>query len=571
MRAASRGAVAVVLAFLFVLGAVVPFGVATVAADEHGDDSAANGTAEDVGGPYDLETLEQGGVLPENAPPSTRAMGDTTNIWVEYAPTGFMRGSERKDREDLERGTDVRRDTIWIGSSRAWNADELDLRLKVVYYQVEDVQRTTSEGQVYTQRAAVNQTVESHDLTLSSGYDYTEIPLRRVDDDEKLAVAMFVEGHGGDVQWQFNQVSTPASASVDITSLADAIKWAFVWMFLPFAAVLGLVLWVDRKVLEKAGAGPQYKTSEYVGIAFFASFFGLLFAYEWVIDLVARAPWAVGIAAGLGFGLIVVEMFGDGTYKDLFIRFDLEDVESREDGSGIAKVEAVEKKLIDLESGETGVVRDGIRAFVARARGATPTLDTGPLRRETQLDVEGKWRNLHLVDPTADAALEYEPAEWVIDVVDFDREVGDDEPSWKGMVPQLDVLPVLVGVGVLYAGYALSDAVLGAGVVGFLVAGAGVLAYWATPLKGTARTRLAPFHYDAVVANVLTMAKGLEEAADREYYRRKYHQEQGKNLAKRSAEREENEQSRMGELMDRLAPADDDLEDGREPAGASND
>jgi len=570
MSSASRGAVAVLLAVLLVVGVGAAFAVGPAAADQH-DDESANETVERATGPYDLETLEQGGTLPQNAPPSTRAMGSTTNLWVEYAPTGFMRSSDREDREDLERGTDVRRDTIWLGSSRGWNAEQLDLELKIVYYKIGEITRTTSEGQTYTERAAVNQTVDTVDVSLASGYDYQEIDLRRTDDDEKMAVAMFVVGHEGDVQWQFNQVSTPASASADVSSLADMISWAFLWMFLPFAIVLGGVLWADRKILERAGAGPQYKTSEYVGLAFFAGFFALLFAYEWIIDLVARAPWAVGIVAGLGFGLLVVEMFGDNTYKDLFVRFDLEDVETREDGSGIQRVEAVEKKMVDLETGETGVVRDGLRAFVARARGAVPTLDTGPLRRETQLEVEGKWRNLHLVDPSAEGALEYEPAKWELDVVDFDREVEDDDPTWLSMLPKVDVLPVLVGVGVLYAGYALSQHYLGTGVVGFLVAGAGVLAYWARPVEGTARTRLAPVHFDAVVSNVLTMAKGLEEAADRDYYRKRYHEEQGKNLAKRSAEREENEQSRMGELMERLAPDDDDLADGRTPTGADDD
>lgn len=573
MNGTSRGSTAIVLVVLIVAGLALPLGAAVVAADDHGNETVEeNETVEGADtGPYDLGTLRSAGQQPPNAPPSVRAMGSTTTLWVEYAPTGFMRTDDADNREDIEPGTEVRRDTVYFRSSRPWDAPDKEITLVLVYWQEGETEEVTEDGRVVREPAAVNQTVDRKEITLSSGYGVEAINLRK-QYDEPMNVAMFVEDREGDVQWSFVQVSSEATKDVAISTLGGAVKWAFLWMFLPFAVVLIGVLWVDQKILERAGAGPQYKTSEYVALAFFGSFFLVLFAYEWVIDVVARAPWAVGIFAGLGFGLIVVELFGDDTYKDLFLRFDLEDVETREDGSGIMRVEAIEKKLVDLEDGTTGVVRDGLRAFVARARGAIPRLDTGPLRRETQVDVEGKWRNLHLVDPSADSALEYEPAEWDLGVIDFDA--NSDKDGWMSMIPSVDVLPVMIGLGVVYAGYALSLEYLGTGLIGFLVAGAAVLGYWATPHAGIARTRLAPMHFDAVVTNVLTFAKGLEETADRDFYRRKYHQTQGENLAQRRAEREDSEQSRMEAIMDRLAPddVDDDLgERGPDPGVTSDD
>lgn len=567
MSGASRGAGALVVALVLVTGALVPVLAGTAVADHETHENASDGDAE---GEYALETLRSRGRLPSDAPTATRALGSGTTLWVEHAPTGFLQPDTPENRVDLEPGTKVRRDSVYLRSSRPWDAESQDVELVVVYYETESRTRTV-DNETITETVAVNQTIDRQEVTLPSGYSTTEVDLRRYD--EPTNVAMFIAGEERDVQWAFKQVSPPASQSVGISTLGGAIKWAFIWMFLPFALTTLGILWIDRKLIKTAGAGPQYKTSEYVGLAFFGGFFALLFAYEWLVDVIARAPWALGIVGGLGFGLLVIELFSRDTFKDLFVRFDLEDVNTREDGSGIMQAEATEVKLVDREDSEPMVVEDGIRPFLARVKGAVPTLDTGPLRRETQLEVDGPWRQLHLVDPTADAALEYESPEWELDVVEFDREV--DAEGLAGelleLVPRIDVVPFAIGLSIIYAGWSLAEAFVGAGVIGLLPSTAIVLWWWASPSGGRAVTSLAPIHFDSVVANVLTFAEGLEEYADRDYYRRRFHQEQGKNLAQRRAEREDSEQSRMEAVMNRLAPEPssiderDDQEDVAEP------
>lgn len=520
-------------------------------------------THEGATGPHDLAELRRSGTTVSDAPASIRRYGSDGEFWVEYTPISLVQSGPKL----LKPGTTVKSGTLRFRSSRGWDAEDETVEVVVVYWRRGAIERTTEDGQTVREPAAIDQVVERHEVELGSGYDVNTLDLRE-QHNGTVQATMWVEGSDGTIvdgaRWRFERTSSDAARSIGISSRADAILWGMKWMFAPLLLVAGTLVWADRKILEIAGAGPGYGLFPYVAVATFASFVVTVFAWEETVEFLSRAPWALGVGGGIVIGLAITEMYGDRTFHDLMVRFDLEDVEVGEDGSGIMKAEVEEQRMVEADDGEIGPVERGLRQFYLRARGAMPTIDVGTTERSTQIEVKGDWRQMHLIEPTAEKALEYEPPSWSIDVVRWP----EDAEGIHAWIPEVDLVPV----GMALAGFFLSVSIVGAAIgpaystLGYALGVVVALLVLAQPVGGEASIAHAPAHFDSVVANLLKVAEGFEETADREYFRSRYYEQLGKNQAQRKIEQESSETSRMEAIMGELAPGDDDVDDADGPA-----
>jgi hypothetical protein len=536
------------------LGAPLATDVVSAAANE----TAGNETVSAPGtGPYNLTQLRDGGTQPSNAPPSVRPQGDQNSFWLRHVPTGlFQSADDESARQYLSPGTTINRDQVYLGAFRGWESEQTTVEVTIVYWEEGTVERQTENG-VVRETAAVNQTVETVEVTLAGG-DYAETVIDlRSNYDDKEHVTMWIEGEQGTVQWTFQHKTSQAAKNIALDSRGDAISWA-AWMFLlpGFATAIAFVAF-DRRLLDRAGAGPQLSIIEYGLVAFGLLIAGGFMWFDGVIQVTATQPWVLGVAGGLVVGLITVEIFGDRTSKVGFLRFDLEESQIHEDGSGVMEVEFQTKKMVNLPDGKA-IVRRGIRRFIARARGAVPMVDwDGDPKTNLEATEDSDVDELYLVDPLADEAVDHESPTWSIDVIEW----RDDEEGLMRFVPRVDVVPVSIAAAGVMMSWAIGKAWFNSGAFGTIIGFIGGLAYLATPNARDTVVNLAPAHYDSVIANMLQQAEGFEEQADREYYKNEYYSELGSNLAERKSEQENAEMSRMEAVMDEFVP-DDATENG---------
>lgn len=508
-------------------------------------------------GPHTLEELRDGGEMRPDAPDSVRRYGEHGSLWLRHVPTSMfdriVPDSELKTY--VGQGETVRRDTVYLGSMRGWSAPATNLTLVVVYWEPGEVERTTENGEVVREKAAVNQRVDRHTVELSgNGYEEAAIDLRSHYENPSH-VTMWVEGRQGELQWTFKQKSSTASDSFPAGSRGNFALWGLGFLLLPAGVVGGGGTLLGKKALDKAGAGAGYPPWMYAGALFFGTFFVALFAWDWFIDVIATAPWLMGVLLGLFIAIFAVEAFGDRTRKAMFLQFDLANSKDYDDdGRGELPFEVEIRRIVDLEEGGTGVVKRGIRPFIARAFGATPRLETmreEPVRMSLESH-DSEIQELFLVHPYAQEILDYEPEQWVLDIVE-ERSEDSALPEW---VPSVDAVPLIGALTLLPVGWIVGTAAVSSGLIGMTVAAIVGLFLLSEPVAGHCRTTLAPAQFDDVVANVLQTIEGLEEEADRQWYREKYHEQLGENLSKRQNDIEEAESEVYAGVVQRRTGVD---------------
>lgn len=552
MREGSRTLVGLVVAFLVVAGAVI--GVA-VLADLAGAQAADNGTADGTGqvadngtGPYDLEDLNRNGAERTDAPDSVRKWGSTGSLWIRYAQTSAFDRLVDDDelKTYLESGQTVRRDYLYVGGFRGWSADAESLTLYIVYWENGEIERQTEDG-IVREDAAVNQRVDRVEVEFSgNGYEEHRIGLRDHYDDASR-VTMWVEGEQGRLQWTFRQQSSRAADSFPVDSRGDFVLYGFLFLILPAGVVGGGGTYLARRWLKRAGAGPMYDPELYVGTQIVVLVLVALFAWDWIREVVATAPWLLGIVLGVNIVIFALELFGDRARKVLVMQlFDVANAEDLRDGTGNLPFEAEEAYVVDLEGG-TGIIKPGIRPFLARSFGAVPTLEAlGDTAKTSLTSHDSPWAELYLISPYAEELLDHDAEKWVLDVLD-ERPEDSRLPEW---LPVVDVFPIAIAATFPILGFVLGKAVVSSGLIGLTVGAIAGLFFVSTPTAGPSTMWLAPIHFDDVLRNVLMTVEGLEEAADAEWYREKWHEAEGSNLARRKNEQEESEVTRFEKVVE---------------------
>lgn len=590
---AARAAVVAVLVFSAVSVGVAAGGVPAAtssvsstasSAAPQVDDEVDNSTAG-----YTVRGLSR--TMQLSGPDSVRRWGEYGQIWLRHVPVGLL------VEDDVERfgryvgpRTTVQRKAVYLGSYRGWEAESLDLSLKLVAW---DKGTRTVNDSGTTRRVSVPRNVSEKEISVTlpgGGYDRAKVELPRFYDSTKR-ITMWVEGHREATQWTFRLSTSKATESVPVGSLGGVIKWSLWNVFLWTLVVAGGLVVLDARVMREVGRGPQWGVLEYGFLGFASLFLGGFVFYSGVMDTLARRPQLLGVLGGLFVGGIMLHVLSDPGEKALFLQPRGETTEVHPDGSGTwwwsNRVHTVVEREKD---GKKVIPRRGWLAFLARAwpfLDATPVLefdasearklesppskvelpenDDADMWEKVRTAISGKegeddeFDTIYLVDPLADSVVQYDEETFALELPDLVTWPDDeDSGTWiRGVpVPSIAFGKILGGSAVVVlVGGAVSTALASAGwgIVGGAVA---LLVLVTRPVEGAARVELAPAHFDAVLGNLTQMLEGYSERADADHFREKYHESDARRRVESVRERERDERTVFGQLADRLAPED---------------
>jgi len=557
MTGTSRGVV-VATAVLTLLA--IAAGASGVAAQENGN-TTANATVQT--GPYDLAELDTWGVRgSENAPASVRRYGDG-QLWLRYAPSSIAGDpSNPNTYQYLAKGTTLKRTEVYLGGFLGWGASE-ELDVTVVYWSKGQVRVEDDEGNVRYEPAAVDQVVDETTVALTGGYDRATIDLRP-SYDETRRVTMFVEGAEGSATWRFDVRTSPASEPVNVDTAGDLAMWAVGFLVLTLVLTLALMK-LAHKGHERAGKGPGYPIWLYLAGGVPIGFITLVVGYRQVIDQIAEAPWILIPGVALFATVAAINWWGDDTDRIGLIHVDLTSSSAHEDGSGEVPVEVRSFETAEVD-GVRGLVVDGILSYFARMRGAIPELRLLCMGEERTDDPSltfpggtGAFDEVYFADPFDHSPASVKRERWSLghlyDAPDLEDGAGTvdriaahvSSVAWEKIIPALGI----VAVGWILGGLLVENAMIGAAVA---LVPAGMFA--GQPVKGHAEFHVAPAQFHSVILALINTKEELDEVADRDYFKQKYQEEMGKNVAERKQTREETELRKFDEVMAAIEEGD---------------
>ncbi|WP_144900890.1 hypothetical protein [Halobellus captivus] len=551
MTGTSRG---VVVAMVVVALLAVAAGATGVAAQNGTNNSSTNATAQT--GPYELEELRSWGVRgSEAAPPSVRRYGDG-QLWLRYAPASI--GGNPDDSQTyqyLTKGTTIKRDEVYLGGFIGWGANE-ELDVTIVYWNDGEQRVEDDEGNVRYVPAAVDQTVDETSVTLSGGYAEEAIELRP-SYDEARHVTMFVEGEEGSATWRFDVKTSPTAEPVNVDTAGDLALWAVGFLILTLVLTLALMK-IAHRWHERAGKGPGYPIWLYLAGVVPVGFMTLMLGYRNVLDTIAQAPWILVPGVALFATIAAINWWGDDTERVGIIHVDLTSPQANEDGSGEIPVNVRTYEIAEV-GGVRGLVVNGITPYLARARGAIPELRLFCMGEERTSDPSlefsggtGIFDTIYFADPFDEDPLTVEREGWSLshlyDAPEIDPEastvdrvaVHASSIAWEKIIP---------AIGIVAAGWILGGALAASGAIGALVALLPAGMWVGRPIKGRAEWHVAPSSFGSVIVSLINATEQLEEVADRDYFKSKYQEELGKNVAERKKTKEETELGKFDEVL----------------------
>lgn len=265
-----------------------------------------------------LEDLRAGGDQPSGAPPSVRASGTYSEYALKHLPTGlFTDESDVSQWRYLERGEDVKRDTVQLWSKRGYGVEEKEVTVRVAHF------RTAQRD---NETVATNVTTYQIDATLGGGYDRIDVDLRSHYRSSYRTVVCVDEpgepnclSNPNGVRWRFNHETSAAMQGVDINSEGDKIAWGLSFMLLPFFGSALSSMFGARKAIKAAKSKPRIPW--WVWPVLLVASFVMLFAFwDQVVATSVRAPWALSVIGGLAIGLVAAVWFGDDRRTSLLLR-----------------------------------------------------------------------------------------------------------------------------------------------------------------------------------------------------------------------------------------------------------
>ncbi|GAB3676860.1 hypothetical protein [Halopiger thermotolerans] len=511
-RATRYGLVALVL----VLVASVALGTATAVAQP---DEPTNETITDsaeLEGKYSLETLRSGGRTVSGADPSTRWLGDSGSMYVDYSSANPLTSGKTEEWEAenlLANGDLVRVNELTFHATRLRNAESETYELVVVYW----TEGTRQRGNATVPVANV-QAEDRKELPIEGAFAHETVDLRR--SDESRRVTMWLEDSSGDrvdgAQWTFKHHSLATAADAGIDGEGDYLSRALMEFLLPIAGRSFVVGGAANRGVKRAGVGPQYGYVPWIVGLTLATFIFVSWQFTTLADLVARAPlilsaYVVGIV-----GIVVLEGQQSNVKETVFLRPHLVDVANArgDDAKDSLLADMKTEKVVDLHNGAKAVVRPGVRPFLSRVFGGKAVLDPSrPLTTEINL-AESEWDQLILVDPDADETLDYTPEGWKFEVPEL--------TDWGDALEIATGGAVTVGI-VLLVGFLASWAWgIGAGLVVIALV-------CATPTETAARVDPANGHERAAFISMMYLAENHDDAETLESARKKLIRERARS------------------------------------------
>lgn len=561
--------------------------------------AVAPATGQNGGGAADglgLEELSGGGTHPANAPPSIRAGGNYEEYAVKVLPTGLLvqEGEESPSWRYLRPETTVDRDRVQLWSKRGYQAEPKDVVIRVAYWERGTRTITGEDGSTRSVPVATNVSTHSSTTTLGPGYDYVTVGIRS-HFDRARETTMCVQGpdepncleHPSEgVRWRFTHQTSETSRTAPVSSLGGQLAWGYGWLVLPFFGVSALTLYGGRAAVRRAKAPPNISPVWYVvGVVVLGLV--LIGAWDWVADTLATAPWVLSAAAGVILGVLAVEWFSSETYGALFLRLSLtegtpdppgdapgEDGVAADGGEqppadkqhapGVLTADAIPVPFARGEDGVRTAVRDGLRRWWARARGARADFEPdGNMRTRVEVD-EGPYEELYFLHPQDDEALEYEPEHHQLALPELlEHEEVELEDGSVETRRNLNLGPWLLGAGWLAGSWFGGSLLVGSSTLGVLVGGAAlVAAKVARPVSGRLYANLAPLHYHRALGAMLTHAEGVSEAKAWDTLFKELSEEKAENQADKAELADEASSSQLDQLFDRYTSRSEDAREG---------
>jgi len=438
----------------------------------------------------------------------------------------------------------------------------------LVYWSPGEIRVEDDQGNVRYEPAAVDQEVRETTVEIPHSYAEEEISLEP-SYDEPRRVTMFVEGSEGSATWTFDVKTSVTAEPVAVDTRSDLALWIAAALAGALVTILAS-LYVARQFHRNAGAGPGYPLWLY-GAAFIPiAFLVVALGFQKVLNTIAEAPWILIPPVAFVTVVAAVTWWGDETRKVTVVDLDLTDPDVKEDGSGSFDIGVSHFPLAEVGGAgrekTEGVVLEGISAYLARTRGAVPKWDIGGEPSVTY-NGTGATDEVVFTDPFDDDPISFEREGWSIDHL-YRPPDQSEIPNDAGTIDRIAIYlegvawaELLAAAAIVAVGYIIGAVAFSAGLLGALAAVVPAAMYVARPVQGTCEVNAAPGAFGSVVVQMITAGKKLETEADREWFKEKYFEERGSNVAERKAAREESELSKFDEVMDELESGDVSLED----------
>lgn len=544
---------------------------------------------------YTVEELSET-VSNADTPESVLWSSDNEQMWVRHLPVGLGVGDSVSEfGRYVEPRTLVRRDAVYLGSTRSRAAEPKEVTVNLVTWRQGTEQRTGPNSTTRAVTVPQNVTERSVDVTLGGGYDRTEIPLPE-SFDERKRVTMWVEGAESSLRWTFQMKTSKATQAISISSLGGAISFSIwnvgIWIVLTAGGLVIAASWA----IKKAGRGPKWGTLEYAFVAFGFLFFGGFLAYNGIMNTLARRPQLIGVAGGVLIGGLGLRALSSPGTEALFLQPTHKTKQVNADGSGDWWFANQVHTVVERESdGKEVIPRPGWIPFIAAL---WPGSDARPVmefegRPERQLDSppeeddlfpkddasvldrirtritgdvdEGdEYETIYLIDPMADDVITYEEEGFEFSLPTLvEWPESDDEGTWvKGYpLPSVAAGRILGGLAVLVVSFVGLRAATASSSLAMLGTTLVLLALVVKPVEGHASVQLAPAQFDGVLSNVLSTVEGWTELADADHFRSKYHEETAKRRVDRQEQAQRDSRSVFREVIDGMAPPVEEQQD----------
>lgn len=551
-----RAAVAVFLLVALTVPAVASSFALAADGPENSTTSAANSTASGTESEWTYEELSPYGTVKSGAPSEAiRPYGNAGSYWMRHVPVQFL--ADDSNREYATARTLIERPYVYVGSFRGWEADATTQTFHVVVWDFETVTRTTEDNQTVQERVVTNATHTTVEASFpANDYGYAKIPLPEHYGEPKL-VTVWLDGHRDDVSWRSRYSVSEAAQSVPIQSQGGIAGFAAVWMFLPCMVTSVGVIALDKRFLRKVGNAPMVSVLE-IGFALAAAgFLGLFVFYNGLLELLATAPWSIGIFGGLLLGVAVLFAFSEDAEEVLFLQLSGDDATVAEDGMGRWKTRTRTFEVVETEEGRK-IRREGWLPWLAAVwpfYNAAPTIDIDDLGTRFVGGEEDVYDEVFWSDPTADEPIDYSEDGFSFgfpNLLDW-PETEDELVAGRWPIPSvawgpLVGIPLFVGLSYYVSGLLFNQ---GFGIAFALLA---ALAVVVRPNAGKAEPNLAPWGYGALIRNLIEHAREFENVADRAYWKDEALTEKADKRAERVRDREDEDRTTFERITDELAP-----------------
>jgi hypothetical protein len=448
-----------------------------------------------------LGELRRDGRSYSDAPPSVRIDTDADRMWwVNHFPASeVMVDTEEENGQYLKPGETVDRPSVYLRTIKASEGMET-YTVRIAYYNVE--QRAGPNGT--TREVATNVTVQEQQVEIGPGWPRVEVPLRDIEGQRQ--VTMWIEGSQSEnLRWTFKYDPVATSESVAISTQGDYLSKVTLEFLLPIVIGAFGAGMAARRLIQKAGIGPQWGYFWWsVGIGS-VTFAVVLSQFASIAELLAHAPVLAAGWVSLIIGIVVLETYQTNVKRVLFMQPVLQESESP---SGDKAVDApfghmVEERLVTMLDGWDALVRPGLIPFLSRCFGGAARLYTGSEdgeRKEIQTRLElpkSRWDEIVFVDDEARTVLDYEPESWTLDFPEIET-ISD------------GVKLLTIGAVVAMVALSLSEWLGTAWGVGLAVTALAVVLL--EPVDGHARVNPAPAHSRQAMMTALYLSTELDDA-----------------------------------------------------------